>query len=107
MTHHLSGLHELLAATRQAATHHAQAAQDPALNPVEQHERGLKADELAANADHIATHIKSDVELVASIEHLVLYLEKSPIQSRNRVLAMQLLETASMRLRRELGDPAV
>ena len=101
----LPGLIQLLSVKRRAAVQAAAIARDPDTKPVTGHESALRADELAREGDAIAEHLQGNLQSIEGIEHLIHYLKKSPHRSADRTLAIRDLEAASMRLRRENGDP--
>lgn len=57
-----------------------------------------------AEADKLESHAHSNVDLINAMEIIIHDLTTSSIQSAPRTLALRELESASMRLRRELGD---
>ena len=99
-----AGLLHLAAVKRDQAawcrTHAKATKSDPRMA----HENEVRAAELTAEADQLAGHAKGNAELILNIETLIHYLNHSPINSADRVLALRHLEDASMRLRREIGD---
>lgn len=60
---------------------------------------------LEKEADSLESHARSNVAAVNIIELLIHDFTTSSHASAARTLAMRDLESASMRLRRELGDP--
>lgn len=70
------------------------------------HDLEAAAKKDAAEAERLGKHAKSNEELIQNIEMLIAYLNNSTIKSGHRTLALRDLESASDRLRRELGSPA-
>lgn len=58
-------------------------------------------------ADNLEGHARSNEAIISMIELIIHDLQTSSIKSADRTLALRDLESASMRLRRELGDHPV
>ena len=101
----IAGLYRLAAVKRQAAGWNRTKASIPRTDPRIGVEALAHAEELENEAVQIDGMIKSDEALIPMIELLIHDLATSSHQSAGRTLAMRDLEMASMRLRRELGDP--
>jgi hypothetical protein len=101
----ISGLYKLIQQLREQATANARRVRSVKTDPRMAHECAVAAEREAEEADELAKHAESNVELINKIEELIRYLANSKWQSARRTLAMRDLESASDRLRRELGDP--
>ena len=101
----MKGLHhEIWAKRRQATELHARAA-IPSCDPRTAYEDGRTAKQLLADADAMARICHENEEAILQIEALIVNLDQSQHGSRHRSIAVRHLEDASMRLRRENGDP--
>lgn len=100
----IPGLYQLIKARREQAASDAVLWRDPATDPRDAHEAGVRAEAGAKQAESFLNHIQSNEKIIEGVEHMIHYLHKSPIQSTARSLAMHALEEASMRLHRENGD---
>lgn len=75
-------------------------------SPQEAHDLNLKLRAAEDRLGTITAHAQSNTTMIAQIEMLIADLKQASHQSADRILARRELENASMRLRRENGDPA-
>lgn len=102
----IAGLFRLIATRRQQAEWHRARAAATRTDPRTAHELEQAAKQVEKDVEELERHAKSDAELIQNIEMLIGYINSSPIKSAHRTLALRDLESASDRLRRELGSPA-
>jgi len=101
----IPGLHQVIAAKRFAAGEAARMCRNPSTDPRRAHEAGVEAEMLAKESETLCEHLHGNAQTIEGIEHLIHYLLTSPHKSAYRTLAIRDLEQASMRLRRENGEP--
>ncbi len=101
----IAGLYQVIAAKRFAAGEAARVCRNLATDPRRAHEAGVESELLAKESEDVAAHVSGNVQTIEGIEHMIHYLKTSPYKSADRTLAIRDLEQASMRLRRENGDP--
>ncbi len=102
----IPGLLRAVKQLREQAQWNREKAKATTTDPRIAHEADMAAAEDEKRANKAEAQARSNVALVNNIELLVHDLRTSSLQSAERTLAMRDLENASMRLRRELGDPA-
>lgn len=92
----IAGLYQLIARKRGGARWQRENDESPV---------GLEAAKHSdAEADKLEAHARSNEAIIPMIELIIHDLQNSTHPSAQRTLAMRDLESASMRLRRELGD---
>ena len=101
----IAGLHKLAHQKRQQAEWNRAKATATHTDPRLAHEIEEAAKRLEAEAALHDRHIKGNTDLIINIEALIHYIHHSPDTSAYRTLALRDLESASDRLRRELGSP--
>lgn len=100
----IRGLHYLAKQKRQQAEWNRAKAAATHTDPRLAHECEASATALETEAATHDRHAKGNTDLIINIESLIHYINHSPDKSAYRTLALRDLESASMRLRRELGD---
>jgi hypothetical protein len=100
----IHGLHHQIAMNRLSAGELARQARGPAGDPRTAYEKNCEAERLAKEAEDLAEHVKGNEQLMEGILHQILYLAKSPHQSRYRSLTLTALEQAHSWLMRENGE---
>lgn len=101
----IAGLYQLIAKLRGQAAWNREKAKAAHTDPRLAHEADLSAADDEKKADKLESHARANEAAVNIIELLIHDFTTSSHASAARTLAMRDLESASMRLRRELGDP--
>lgn len=101
----IRGLHYLAKQKRQQAKWQRTKAAATHTDPRIAHECEESAKALEAEAEIHERHANGNTDLILNIESLIHYINNSPDKSAYRTLALRDLESASDRLRRELGTP--
>lgn len=68
------------------------------------HASGVEADRLAKEAGEIRAYAGDTADIIVQVEAIITYINLGKLGSPSRTLALRDLESASMRLRREIGD---
>lgn len=101
----IPGLLDLARTRRQQAEWNRAKAAATHTDPHIAHECQQAALRMDKEAESAEAHAKGNQDIILNIETLIHYLIHSPHNSAHRTLALRHLEDASMRLRREIGDP--
>lgn len=101
----IAGLYKLIDQLRQQAKWNRAKAAAPSADPRVAYEAEVSAKDAESRAEELEAHAKGNQDMILNIESLIHYLNHSPHKSADRTIATRHLEDASMRLRRELGDP--
>lgn len=72
--------------------------------PQESHDNAEDAVRCANDAARLEAHATENADMITQIETIITFLKISKHTSADRTLAMRELESASMMLRREIGD---
>jgi hypothetical protein len=100
----IAGLYQLIETKLKQAAWNRTKAEFPRTDPHISHEAGVSAEQAVKDVEKHEAHVRSNIAIINTAELLIHDLLTSTIQSAPRKLAMRELESASMRLRRELGD---
>lgn len=99
----IEGIQHVAEQKRQQAKWNRCEAASVSTDPRIAHECEVTAKCLDEEAEQLERMAKGNHELIQNIEHLIRYLATSNDKSAQRTLAMRDLESASSRLRREVG----
>jgi predicted RNase H-like nuclease (RuvC/YqgF family) len=101
----IHGLLREIALKAKSAGAQARKAQKTTTDPRTAHECSITAEELARDVSDLTKISGEDRDMIIQIEATAEFLRLSKFKSALRTLALRDLESASARLRRELGDP--
>lgn len=99
----LQGIQHIAARKREQAEWCRKKAASITKDPRDAHENEVAAGRLIEEAENLERMAKGNQELILNIETLIHYLATTNDKSAQRTLAMRDLESASSRLRREVG----